>query len=140
MAVLLVLLPAALLWLISADQSLLHITDRLDGLLLALVTDLPGLLLAVLGVAVLLGLLGASLLLQLADLLWLKVAVLLLHREGEDVGEFLAISVNISLAHLYLDLLGRKVENKNFLKLSNELPFLGCCSIPLAYILHYYTL
>ena len=104
MAVLLVLLPAALLWLISADQSLLHVTDRLDGLLLALVTDLPGLLLAVLGVAVLLGLLGASLLLQLADLLGLKMAVLLFYREGEDVGEFLAVSVDISLANLYLDL------------------------------------
>merc|ERR1719350_2652680 len=66
--------------------------------------DLPGLLLAVLGVAVLLGLLGASLLLQLADLLGLEVAVLLLHWKGEDVGEFLTISVNISLAHFYLDL------------------------------------
>merc|ERR1719350_2398558 len=66
--------------------------------------DLPGLLLAVLGVAVLLGLLGASLLLQLADLLGLEVAVLLLHWEGEDVREFLTISVDISLAHFYLDL------------------------------------
>ena len=72
MAVLLVLLPAALLWFVSADQSLLHVTDRLDGLLLALVPDLPGLLLAVLGVAVHLGLLGWSLLLQLTDLLGLK--------------------------------------------------------------------
>merc|ERR1719318_557380 len=62
------LLTATLLWLVLADQSLLHVTDRLDGLLLALVTDFPGLLLAVLGVAVLLGLLRASLLLQLADL------------------------------------------------------------------------
>merc|ERR1719350_801892 len=68
--------------------------------------DLPGLLLAVLGVAVLLGLLWTGLLLQLADLLGLEVAVLLLHWEGEDVGEFLAISVNISLAHFYLDLSG----------------------------------
>merc|ERR1719452_171254 len=54
--------------------------------------------------AVLLGLLGASLLLQLADLLGLEVAVLLLHREGEDIGELLTISVDISLAYLYLDL------------------------------------
>merc|ERR1719504_140629 len=103
-AVLLGLLPAALHGLVAALQALLHVTHGLDGLLLALVTDLPGLLLAVLGVAVLLGLLGASLLLQLADLLGLEVAVLLLHREGEDVGELLTISVDISLAHLYLDL------------------------------------
>merc|ERR1719352_287008 len=103
-AVLLSLLPAALHRRVAADQPLLQVTDRLDGLLLALVTDLPGLLLAVLGVAVLLGLLGASLLLQLADLLGLKVTVLLLYREGEDIGELLPISVDISLAHLYLDL------------------------------------
>merc|ERR1712112_578966 len=77
---------------------------RLEGLLLALVTDLPGLLLAVLGVAVLLGLLGASLHLQLADLLGLEVAILLLHGEGENVGELLAIPVDISLAYLNLDL------------------------------------
>merc|ERR1719504_144729 len=105
-AVLLGLLPAALHRRVTADQPLLHVAHRLDGLLLALVTDLPGLLLAVLGVAVLLGLLWASLLLQLADLLGLEVAVLLLHWEGEDIGELLAISVNISLAHLYLDLSG----------------------------------
>merc|ERR1719504_278456 len=105
-AVLLGLLPAALHRSVAADQPLLQVTDRLDGLLLALVTDLPGLLFAVLGVAVLLGLLGASLLLQLADLLGLEVAVLLLHREGEDIGKLLTISVDISLAHLYLDLSG----------------------------------
>merc|ERR1719504_220860 len=103
-AVLLGLLPAALHRSVAADQPLLQVTDRLDGLLLALVTDLPGLLLAVLGVAVLLGLLRASLLLQLTNLLGLKVAVLLLHWEGEDVGELLTISVDIGLAHLYLDL------------------------------------
>merc|ERR1719352_1571 len=101
-AVLLGLLLAALHRRVAADQPLLQVTDRLDGLLLALVTDLPGLLLAILGVAVLLGLLGASLLLQLADLLGLEVAVLLLHREGEAIGELLAISVDISLTHLYL--------------------------------------
>merc|ERR1719352_315256 len=105
-AVLLGLLPAALHRRVAADQPLLQVTDRLDGLLLALVTDLPGLLFTVLGVAVLFGLLGASLLLQLADLLGLEVAVLLLHREGEDIGKLLTISVDISLAHLYLDLSG----------------------------------
>merc|ERR1719504_70485 len=103
-AVLLGLLPAALHRRVAADQPLLKVTDRLDGLLLTLVTDFPGMLLAVLGVAVLLGLLGASLLLQLADLLGLEVTVLLLHREGEDIGELLTISVDISLAYLYLDL------------------------------------
>merc|ERR1719425_125476 len=103
-AVLLVLVPACLLWFVGADQSFLLLTNRLDGLLLALVADLPGLLLAVLGVAVLLSLLRASLHFKLADFLGLEMAVLLLYREGEDVGEFLAISVDISLANLYLDL------------------------------------
>merc|ERR1719504_335332 len=105
-AVLLGLLPAALHGLVLADQALLDVTERVDRLLLALVTDLPGLLLAVLGVAVLLGLLRASLLLQLADLLGLEVAVLFLHWEGEDVGELLTISVDICLAHFNLDLSG----------------------------------
>merc|ERR1719312_988811 len=103
-AVLLVLIPASLLRLVSADQPVLHNTDWLQRLLLALVTDLPGLLLAVLGVAVLLGLLRASLHLKLADLLRFKVAVLLLNREGEDVGELLAVPVHVSLANLNLDL------------------------------------
>merc|ERR1719352_441587 len=48
-AVLLALLLAALHRRVAADQPLLQVTDRLDGLLLALVTDLPGLLHAVLG-------------------------------------------------------------------------------------------
>ena len=72
-----------------------HAGERLDKLL-ALVTELPRLLHAVLGVAVLLGLLGASLLLQLTNLLGLKVAVLLLGREGEDM-------------EIFLRLLGRKM-------------------------------
>merc|ERR1719186_2235454 len=46
-----------------------------------MVADFPGLLLAVLGVAVLLGLLWTSLHLQLANLLGLEVAVLLLDWE-----------------------------------------------------------
>merc|ERR1711970_375211 len=37
------------------------------------------------------------------------MAVLLLNREGEDIGEFLAISVDISLANLDLDLTGNVV-------------------------------
>merc|ERR1712200_225495 len=72
-AVLLVLIPACLLWLVGTDQSFLLPTNRLDGLLLALVADLPRLFLAILGVAVLLGLLGASLHFKLADFLWLKM-------------------------------------------------------------------
>merc|ERR1719312_2381754 len=103
-AVLLVLIPASLLGLVGADQPVLHNTNWLQRLLLALVTDLPGLLLAVLGVAVLLGLLRASLHLQLADLLGLEVAVLLLHWEGEDIGELLAVPVYVGLANLDLDL------------------------------------
>merc|ERR1711982_250908 len=103
-AVLLVLIPASLLRLIGADQPVLHNTHWLQRLLLALVTDLPGLLLAVLSVAVLLGLLRASLHLQLAYLLRLEVAVLLLNREGEDVGELLAVPVHVSFANLDLDL------------------------------------
>merc|ERR1719186_889626 len=105
-AVLLVLVPACLLWFVATDQSFLFLAHRLDGLLLALVTDLPGLLLAVLGVAVLLGLLWSSLHFQLADFLGLEMTVLLLYREGENVGEFLAIPVDISLANLDLDLSG----------------------------------
>ena len=103
-AVLLVLIPACLLWLVGTDQSFLLLTHRLDSLLLALVADLPGLLFAVLGVAVLLSLLWTSLHFKLADFLGLEMAVLLLNREGEDVGEFLAVSVDISLANLDLDL------------------------------------
>merc|ERR1719209_666133 len=105
-AVLLVLVPACLHWFVGADQSFLLLAHRLDGLLFALVTYLPGLLLAVLGVAVLLGLLWAGLHFKLADFLWLKVAVLFLDREGEDVGEFLAVPVNIRLANLDLNLTG----------------------------------
>merc|ERR1712066_54351 len=103
-AVLLVLIPAGVLRLVGADQPVLHDTHRLQRLLLALVTDLPGLLLAVLGVAVLLSLLRASLHFQLTDLLRLKVAVLLLNWEGEDIGELLAVPVHVSLADLDLDL------------------------------------
>merc|ERR1719370_1726380 len=46
---------------------------------------------------------------MLADFLWFEVAVLLFHREGEDVREFLAIPVDISLANLDLDLTGNVV-------------------------------
>merc|ERR1719233_2472846 len=109
-AVLLRLLPTLLLtWHVDTLKTLLHVAHRLERLLLTLVTDLPGLLLAVLGVAVLLGLLGASLHLELADLLGLEMAVLFLHGEGEDIGELLAVPVNISLAHFHLDFSGNVV-------------------------------
>merc|ERR1719186_2368063 len=75
-AVLLSLVPALLLWLVDARQALLHVTQRLDGLLLTLLTYLLG----------------------------LEVTILLLNWEGEDVGELLAVPVNIGLAHLDLDL------------------------------------
>merc|ERR1712013_746338 len=103
-AILLVHVITGLLRLVGADQPLLSVTQGLDAFLLALITDLPGLLFAVLGVAVLLGLLRASLHLKLADLLRFKVTVLLLNWEGEDVGELLAVPVHVSLANLDLNL------------------------------------
>merc|ERR1712183_1012393 len=103
-AVLLSLVLALLLGDVLAGKPLLHVAQGLDGLLLALVADLPGLLLAVLGVAVLLSFLWASLHFQLADLLGLEVAILLLYWEGEDVGKLFAVPVDIGLAHLNLDL------------------------------------
>jgi len=108
-AVLLILFRTLFDGLICAGQSLLHHALWLNGLLLALVTYLPGLLLAVLRVAILLGLLGTSLHLKLADFLWLEMAVLLFHREGKDVRELLAIPMNVSLANFHLDLSGNVV-------------------------------
>merc|ERR1719431_261306 len=93
-----------LLRLVGADQPLLGVAQGLDRFLLALITDLPGLLLAVLGVAVLLSFLWARFHFKLADLLGLKVAVLLLDWEGEDVGELLAVPVHVGLANFHLDL------------------------------------
>merc|ERR1719452_292562 len=104
MAVLLSLLPTLLDWLVCDYQALLHVTHWLDGPLLALVTDLPGLFLAVLGVAVLLSFLWTDLHLQFAYLLWFEVAVLLFHWEREDVGKLLTVPVDIGLTHLNLDL------------------------------------
>ena len=51
-----------------------------------LLVDLSGLLLAVLDVAVLPGLLGTSLYLELVDVLRFEMVVLLLSWEGEDIG------------------------------------------------------
>merc|ERR1719233_2151567 len=102
--ILLVHVIAGLHRLIGTDQPLLCIAQGLDCLLLTLIANLPGLLLAVLGVAVFLGLLRASFHLELANLLGLKMAVLLFDWEGEDVGELLAVPVHVSLADLNLDL------------------------------------
>ena len=115
MAILLVLLLAGLLWLVGTNQPLLFLAHRLDGLLLALVTNLPGLLLAVLGVAVLLGFLGTSLHFKLADLLRLEMTVLFLYREGEDIGELFTIPVHISLASFHLNL---NMNNKSMTDLT----------------------
>merc|ERR1712201_28110 len=73
-AILLLLVPTLLHRFVDTLLPCLHRAHRLESLLLALVTDLPGLLLAVLGVAVLLGLLRTSLHLELTDLLRLEMA------------------------------------------------------------------
>merc|ERR1719481_1826465 len=102
--VLLVLVSTLLLGRIHTFQPLLHLAYRPKRLLLALIADLPWLLLTVLGIAVLFSLLGTSLHLELADLLWFEMTVLLFDRERKDVGELLAVSVHVSFAHLHLDL------------------------------------
>merc|ERR1711875_189302 len=102
--VLLVLVSALFLGRIHTLQSLLHLAYRPKRLLLALITDLPRLLLAVLGIAVLFSLLRASLHLKLADFLWFEMTVLLLDRERKDIGKLLTISVHVSFANLHLDL------------------------------------
>ena len=111
MAVLLVLVSTLLLGSIHALQPLLHLAYRPERLLLALVANLPRLLLAVLGIAVLLSLLRTSLHLEFANFLWFEVTVLLLDREREDIGELLAVPVHISFANLYLDLDKNKSNN-----------------------------
>merc|ERR1719320_1128656 len=139
-AVLLVLIPASLLGLVGADQPLLGVTQGLDGFLLTLITDLPGLLLAVLGVAVLLSLLGASLHLQLTDLLGLEMAVLLLHWEGEDIGKLLAVPVNVSLANLNLNLSWDVIAALSGFPIAHNtfgpIPIILSALIPLAVKLH----
>merc|ERR1719233_1352049 len=82
------------------------VSHRLDGPSLTLVAYLPRLLLALHGVAVLLGLLWSSLRLHLTDFLGLEVTVLLLYREGVDIGDLLAVFMNIRLAYLHLYLSG----------------------------------
>merc|ERR1719320_1386075 len=139
-AVLLVLVPTSLLRLVGADQPVLHNTNWLQGLLLTLIADLPGLLLAVLGIAVLLGLLRASLHLKLADLLGLEVAVLLLNWEGEDVGKLLTVPVHVSLADLHLDLPGDVIAALGGFPIAHNalrsIPIVLGALVPLAVELH----
>merc|ERR1712013_416551 len=139
-AVLLVHVIAGLLRLVGADQPLLGVAQGLDGFLLALITDLPGLLLAVLGVAVLLSLLRTSFHLQLADLLGLEVAVLLLNWEGEDIGELLTVPVHVSLADLHLDLSGDVIAALGGFPIAHNafrsIPIVLGALVPLAVELH----
>ena len=94
--------------LISADQPLLGVAQWLDAVLLALVADLSGLLLAVLSVIVLPSFLGMSLHFELVDFLRLEVVALLLNWEGEDIGELFAIPVHFKPAYLVF---GRRVRH-----------------------------
>merc|ERR1719334_1725965 len=116
-AVLLRLILALLNRLVSALQAVLSLTHFSQVLLLTLITDLPGLFLTVLGVAVLLCLLWSSLHFELTNFLWLEVTILLLHGEGKNVREFLAVPVNIGFAHFDLDLA------RNVVAILSWLPF-----------------
>ena len=104
MAVLLRHILTLLNRLVSTLQAVLSFTHFSQILLLALITNLPGLFLTVLSVAVLLCLLWSSLHFELTDFLWLEMTILLFHGEREDVGELLTIPVDISLADFNLDL------------------------------------
>lgn len=72
LAVLLLLVSTSFLGLVGANQPVL-------------VTDLSGLLLAVLGLSILLGLLGTSFHLHLVDLLRFGMAILLFNGEREGI-------------------------------------------------------
>merc|ERR1712002_567090 len=99
-AVLFVLLIALLHRLVAADVLLDGVAHGAQLLALAVLAHLPHHGLALLVVDVLLGLLGAGAGLQLALLHRLGVAVLLLHGEGELVGELLAVPAGLGLADL----------------------------------------
>merc|ERR1712002_960620 len=105
-AVLFVLLIALLHRLVAADVLLDGVAHGAQLLALAVLAHLPRHGLALLVVDVLLGLLGAGAGLQLALLHGLGVAVLLLHGEGELVGELLAVLAGLGLADLLLDFPG----------------------------------
>jgi len=103
-AVFLRFVPAFFNWVVDTFEPLLHLADRPERLLLALIANFPRLFLAILRVAVFLGLLWACLHLQLADLLRFEVTILFFYWEREDIGELLAIPVDIGLANLDLNL------------------------------------
>merc|ERR1719391_1915635 len=105
-AVFLLLFLALLHRLVAAHVLLDFVADGAQLLALAVLAHLPGHGLALLVVDVLLGLLGAGARLQLALLHGLGVAVLLLNRVGELVGELLAVLAGLGLADLLLDLPG----------------------------------
>ena len=104
MTVLLVFFRALLFGDVCASQALLEITYWLKPLGFALIADFPRLLLTILGVAIFLSFLRTSLHFQFADLFGFKVTILLLDWEGMGIRKFLAIPVDISLAHFNLDL------------------------------------
>jgi len=104
MTVLFVFIPAFFNRFVRTLEPLLHFTDWPQRLLLTLVANLPWLFLTVLSVAVLLSFLRSSFHLELANLLGFEMAVLFFDREREDIGELLAVPVNIGFAHLNLDL------------------------------------
>ena len=109
MAILLGFFRTLLFRNIRASQALLEVTNRLKALSFTLVADFPWLLLTVLSVAVFLGLLGTSFHFQLANLLWLKMAVLLFDRERMRVWELLTVSMDVSFTDFDLDLRRKKL-------------------------------
>merc|ERR1719334_1339401 len=122
--------------LVSALQAVLSLTHFSQVFLLALIADLPGLFLTVLGVAVLLCLLWSSLHFELANFLWLEVTILLFHGEGKDVREFLAVSVNIGFAHFNLNLARNVVAVLSWLPITDHslwpIPIVFGILVPLA--------
>ena len=98
------LLGTLLLRNVRASQTLLEVANRLQALSFTLVADFPWLLLAVLSVAILLGLLRTSFHLQFTNLLWLKMAILFLDGERKNVRKLLTVSMDVSLANFNLDL------------------------------------
>merc|ERR1719391_1740983 len=126
-AVFLLLFLALLHRLVAAYVLLDFVAHGAQLLALAVLAHLPGHGLALLVVDVLLGLLGAGARLQLALLHGLGVAVLLLDRVGELVGELLAVLAGLGLTDLLLDLPGGVVAllGRSLLALDRALAVVG---------------